>query len=60
MNKDIMSDILSLPDKMKKFKETDVIVRDCTYRGYNTIAVRTGMGHWCGYVEVPEAHPDHG
>lgn len=31
-----------------------------TAAGYDALAVRNGLGAWCGYVGVPPGHPCHG
>ena len=47
-----------LPGPWDKEPDTDRWVDADT--GYNCHARRSGMGSWCGYVELPANHPDVG
>lgn len=59
MSKDFFTLFSEINQGMSNRNRFEPKAIDFQIDGYDCVALRTDMGHWVGYVVIPENHPDY-
>lgn len=47
-------------EELRRIMKQEGNFHEFQYKGYEGFALRTDMGHWCGYINLPRSHPWYG